>query len=90
MMLKAQQEREFEKLLMAEPYQGVRAMNTTWFEKGEDNGQRKLLGDQLNQRFGPLSKKIVKRLEKLPRERLQSLGRDILSAKSLQELGLED
>jgi hypothetical protein len=53
----AQQE-EFERLVACEPYTGVQAVRTTWFEQGEakgmERGQRKLLAVLLEERFGPL------------------------------------
>ena len=35
------QQREFERLVAAEPYAGVQAMNTTWYEKGLQQGKTK-------------------------------------------------
>jgi hypothetical protein len=88
------QQREFERLLASEPYKGVLAMRTTWFEQGEAKGlvrgQRKTLALQLEQQFGPLSPQVRERLESLPAERLDELACSVLRAKSLQELGLAD
>ena len=35
------QQREFERLVTIEPYKGVQAMNTTWYEKGVEKGVEK-------------------------------------------------
>jgi hypothetical protein len=88
--LDAEQQQEFERLVATEAYQGVRAMNTTWFEKGIAKGQRELLREQLDKRFGPLSPPVLDRLNQWPAERLSALGVAILEAQSLRELGLED
>ena len=73
-------------------------MNTTWFEqglekgieKGIEKGYRRLLQEQLEERFGPLSPAVLERLQQLPAERLSELGRALLRAHSLRELGLEE
>ncbi len=92
-----EQQREFQKLVATEPYRGVQAMNTTWFErgieegieKGIEKGHRELLREQLEERFGPLSETVLARLRQLPADQLSSLGRALMRAKSLRELGLE-
>jgi flagellar biosynthesis/type III secretory pathway protein FliH len=96
------QYREFERLLVTEPYRGVQAMNTTWFEKGVekgiekgiekgfDKGRRELLRELLQERFGALPQSVEDRLQQLPPERLTSLSKAILRAQSLKELGLEN
>ncbi|HXG10230.1 MAG TPA: DUF4351 domain-containing protein [Gemmataceae bacterium] len=92
--LNEEQRREFDRLLATGPYRGVQAMNITWYErgveKGVEKGQRELLREQLEERFGPLSLSVVDRLEQLPADRLKALGRAMLRAQSLRELGLED
>jgi hypothetical protein len=88
------QQREFEQLLAAEPYQGVRAMNVTVYEKGLAKGReetlRGVLRDLLEQRFGQLSAGVLEQLHQLPAERLTQLVKSVLRASSLRELGLED
>ena len=92
--------KEFESLLVSEPYQGVRTMAKSLmemgFEKGEAKGLEKahrlmveLLQTQLEDRFGPLTAGARERLESWPMERLTELGRALLKAKSPQELGLD-
>jgi hypothetical protein len=100
------QQREFEKLVATERYQGVRAMNTTVYEKGREEGlekgreegreegrekgQRELLREQLEERFGSLSAAASKQLDSLPGESLRVLGKKLVRAESLRELGLEE
>jgi hypothetical protein len=95
--LDAERQREFERLLATEPYQGVQAMATTWYEQGLEQGLeqgqrqlRELLRTQLEQRFGPLSTHAQERLASWPGDRLVELGRSLLTAQSLQELGLNE
>jgi hypothetical protein len=87
--LQRAQLQDFENLLDTEPYQGVRQMATTYFERGVEKGQRQILQIQLEERFGPLSPAVLERLESWPAERLPELVRAVLQARSLQELGLE-
>jgi hypothetical protein len=88
------QRQEFDRLLAAEPFAKVRAMNQTVFEKGIEKGniqgKRELLRDQLEDRFGPLPPRVLERLMNLPVERLNPLARALLRAKSLKELALDD
>jgi len=73
-------------------------MRATWFEQGEavreakglEQGKRKILALQLEQRFGRLSPQVRERLESLSAEQLDELARALLGAKSLEELGLAD
>jgi Domain of unknown function (DUF4351) len=61
-------------------------MNMTSFEKG----RLAAIHELLEEKFGPLPAQVVERLERLPPERLIALGRALLRANSLRELGLED
>jgi hypothetical protein len=79
-----------DRLVTTEPYTGVQAMNTTWFEKGIERGRRETLREQLEERFGPLPPRALERLEQLPVERLIALGKAVLQAPLLRALGLED
>jgi hypothetical protein len=100
--LDEEQQREFERLVATTPYQGVQAMNTTWFEKGIqrgieqgieqgiEKGRRETLREQLEEKFSRLPLSVVERLQQLPSERLMQLSRAVLRAQSLSELGLED
>lgn len=96
--LEGPQLEEYEVLLRTEPYREVLPMATTWFEqgmekgmeKGREGGQRDLIRDQLEARFGELSDPVKQRLADWPGDRLKELGRALVRAKSLRELGLED
>jgi hypothetical protein len=87
--LEEAQQREFDRLMATEKYQGVRAMNLTYFEKGELQGQRKLLLLQLEERFGVLPEAVRERVQQMNPEHLANLGKAVLRAQSFQELGLE-
>jgi hypothetical protein len=89
-MLDEVQGRELEVLLRTDRYQGAQAMAVTTFEKGLQQGQRTMLKKLLEARFGPLSASGRERLDVLSSERLETLAVELLSAQSLQELGLED
>jgi hypothetical protein len=66
------QRQEFDRLLSAEPFDKVRAMNQTVFEKGIEKGniqgKRELLRDQLEDRFGPLPPRVLEQVMNLPAE----------------------
>jgi hypothetical protein len=53
-------------------------------------GQIALIREQLEARFGALSETVLQRLDAWPTDRLPELGRALLRAGSLAELGLED
>jgi hypothetical protein len=93
---------EYERLLLTEDFKMARVLGQTSFEKGieqgieqgiekgQEQGQRALLLRQLEKRFGSLSPAARARLESWGAERLLQLGEDLLSDKSLVDLGLED
>jgi hypothetical protein len=58
-------------------------------EEGRQEGQRELLATLLQERFGRLSKPVRQRLHSLSGRDLAQLGRDLLKAQSLGDLGLE-
>lgn len=96
------QRRDFETLLLNEPDPGVRTMAITLFDRvrqegrqegqqeGLVQGQRQFLLMQLEERFGPLSPRVHEAVQALAAERLPELGRALLRAQSLRELGLEE
>ena len=73
------QQAEFEKLAVSEPYKGVLAMNTTWYEKGIEKGiergKRSILLQQLEDRFGPLSTQVQEKVEQLTADGLRAVVR---------------
>lgn len=85
---------EFEHLLVSEPYREVKNMQLTWKEEGrlegEVEGQRKMLRLQLETRFGTLAPEADRRLREWPPESLTDLGRALVRAHTLKDLGLED
>jgi flagellar biosynthesis/type III secretory pathway protein FliH len=96
--LDEQQQRDYEWLLQAEPFQEIGLMMQTTYEKGlekgreqgREQGQRRALQVQLERKFGPLSVEVQRRLEEWPAERLNELLFGILDAPSLKALGLQD
>ena len=103
--LDEEQQREFERIVQAPPYGGVKAMNTTWYEKGMEKGietglekgiekgiekeRRRTLVDLLEGQFGPLESSVLEMLDQTSSEQLPS-ARRVARAKSLQELGLKE
>jgi hypothetical protein len=65
-------------------------MNTTSYEKGQENGRRELVRDMLEEKFGPLSAAVLEKLDRLSAGQLKALAQSLLRARSLRELGLED
>jgi hypothetical protein len=100
------EERRFRELLEVGPFQEVRAMPLTIYERAElegkaagraageiagaINARREMLRELLEARFGPLPTVARQRIDSLPVERLRELGLALLKAGSLRELGLED
>jgi hypothetical protein len=84
------EQQAFDRLLDSEPFQGVKVMATaTWYEQARREGFLDVIRPQLEERFGPLSPAVLTQLETIPLDRLAEIGRAVLKAKSLQELGLE-
>lgn len=88
----AEQRQRFEDMLRNHPDPGVQAMEMGLLDhveqRGELKGRRNLVRELLEDRFGTLSPETLARLEAWPGDRLRELGRSLLSAKSLAELGL--
>jgi hypothetical protein len=84
-----EQRREYERLVATEKYQGVQQMNTTWYEKGQEQGRRAALLEQLEEKFGPLSQEVREKVQQMTWDRLVPLTTAVLRAQSLQELGLD-
>ena len=56
--------------------------------EGREEGRRQLLLDLLEAKFGLLSEVVVSRVEALLPEELDRIGRDILTAGTLEDLAL--
>jgi hypothetical protein len=84
-------QREFERLLGAEPYKGVQAMNVTWYEKGVAKGIEKGIKEAVEMNVAWYEKGIEKErresLRELLEERFGPLAPSVLSR--LEELPLE-
>lgn len=69
-------------------------MATTWLEKGMERGlvagQRKTILVVLENRFGPLDESVIARVNDWPAGQLDELTKNILTANSLKDLGLQD
>ncbi|HEX7379058.1 MAG TPA: DUF4351 domain-containing protein, partial [Pirellulales bacterium] len=59
-------------------------------QEGRQEERRELLGVLLEQRFGRLSRRAIRRIESLPAEEMRDLFNRALQAESLRELGLAD
>lgn len=76
-------------LVNTEKYSGVKAMNKTTFEKGEEQGRRNALREQIEDKFGPLPAKVGERLQQMSLAELIPLCKAILHAQSLSDLGFD-
>jgi hypothetical protein len=82
---------EYNRRIVSEPrYQGALAMQNPRDEQVRAEGERRLLQEQLEERFGPITGKVRDRLAAWPSEQLRTLGRALLKAQSLKELGLDE
>ena len=84
------QRRKYDEILSSGKLGGVRAMNTTWYEKGAKHSALKSLQKLLTKRFGALTDAVIRRLGDMTTEEIDSIFDRILEAKSLHELGLSD
>jgi hypothetical protein len=82
------QQREFDRILSGTPYRGVQAMNTTWYQKGKQEGVLQVLQDILEDSFGPLPETAIRRLQSMTPEELGDLRKKVRKADSLHDLGL--
>jgi hypothetical protein len=88
--LEGPQLQDYERLLLTEPYKEIGPMTTTWFERGVEHGERKLLRTVLESRFGALTPRAQEKLASWSVDKLDEIARAVGTAHSLQELGLED
>jgi len=94
--LDAEQQQEYQRLLMVNPYKEIVPMMQTTFEKGMEKGMekgeekalRRTVEKLLTKRFGPLSDSARQNLERLSIEKLDELVLAVLDAPSLEALGL--
>jgi Domain of unknown function (DUF4351) len=88
------QQRDLLELLKDPKRESVMQHRKTWREEGVEEGWQKrgvdLVGRMLEARFPSVSGAIRERLANLPQERIDQLAVQLLTAKSLKELGLED
>lgn len=80
--------RQFESMVRNHPDPGVQAMEMGLLDHVEQRAQRNLLRELLEARFGQLSPPVLVRLDDWPADRLTELGRALMSAASLEDLGL--
>lgn len=87
-----EQRRQFEDMLLYHPNPAVRAMSVGLLddvkERGRLEGLRELLRKLLEARFGSLPPTVLIRLQAWPSDRLTECGCALLTAASLDELGL--
>lgn len=76
-------------LVNTEKYSGVKAMNQTTFEKGEEQGRRNALREQMEDKFGPLPANVTERLQQMAFAELIPLCKAVLHAQSLSDLGFD-
>jgi hypothetical protein len=84
------QKERLQALLTTEPYQEVRPIMMTTYERGKIDGERRLALRLLEAKFGALSAAVRERVEALSPEKLQKLAIDLMKAQSLKDLHLED
>jgi hypothetical protein len=87
-----QQQREYQELMYREQYREAREFMQATFDRGlemgYEQGQRDLIAELLRDRFGPVVGDVTRHLEALASDELVALGRRLLRATSLDELGL--
>ena len=89
-----EQKRVLDGIMVTEKYAGVKAMNQTTFEKGIEKGIERgrydMLRVMMEERFGPLSVKVLDRIQQLSDSELFDLGKAVVRVSSLKELGFEN
>ncbi|MBW8874816.1 MAG: Rpn family recombination-promoting nuclease/putative transposase [Acidobacteria bacterium] len=89
LQLDAREVAEFEALHSRRENKEVRTVAMTWSEKQNAKGQKDLLLVQLTERFGPLPESTRRQVEEISSfQRLTRLAKRILTAHSLEEMGL--
>jgi hypothetical protein len=85
----AQKER-VQALLHAEAYREVEPLMKTTYERGNEQGERRLTLRQMEAKFGPLSPEVKQQIEALSPDALAQVQIDLLKAQSLEQLRLDD
>ena len=89
LQLEPREAAELEKLRSRRENKEVRAMAMTWSENLEAKGQKDILLFLLTERFGPLPEGARRRVEEISSfQRLARLAKRVLTAHSLEEMGL--
>ena len=88
--LNTEQEREFHELVAGSPARKeIEAMESTWAERLQTRGQRKLIEKLMTKRFGSLPEAVRRRLAQVEdEEELERLGERLFEAHSWTDLGL--
>jgi hypothetical protein len=84
------QRQRLDALLTTPQFQEVKPLMITTYERGKNEGERRLTLLQLERKFGPLPPAVKQRVEALPPEELLRVALDLVKAQSLKELGLVD
>ncbi len=88
------QKEQIQALLITEPYQEVKPLMITTYERGLNEGilqgERVSALRQLEAKFGELPLAVRQRVEALAPEELRQLQIELLKAQSLKELRLQD
>ncbi len=95
--LDAGQKEELRRLLATEEYEGMQETEMTYFDeleergrqKGREEGKRETLLRQLTAKFGPLSEAVALRVNALESGELDLCLERLLTARSIDELGLQ-
>jgi hypothetical protein len=77
-------------LLQTEAYHEVEPLMKTTYERGIEQGERRLTLRLMQAKFGPLTPGVKQQVEALSPEALAQLQLDLLTAQSLEELRLSD
>jgi hypothetical protein len=89
--LSATEQAEFKRLVRAPENGEMRKIVTQWELQGRLQGERNMLIEQLRAKFGDVDADVEEQINAISDEKkLSALARKILTAKSLDDLGLRD
>ncbi|MCI0457135.1 MAG: hypothetical protein L0Z62_09165, partial [Gemmataceae bacterium] len=83
------QKERLQALLTTEPYQEIKPLMITTYERGKIAERREMVLFLLETQFGPLSPEVKQRVEAVSPENLRQLILNLMKGQSLKELGLE-